>query len=67
MTKYYSSERHALAMAQSTADANAAPVAVLARDGWYTVCEEPPDDMDPSPLDNGWSEVALVEPMEWAS
>lgn len=49
-------------MGQTTADANDCPVAILTRDGWYAVCEEPPDDMDSAPLDHGWAIVALIEP-----
>lgn len=47
---------------QATANANGAPVAILERDGWYAVCEEPPDDMEPCPFDEGWTDYALVDP-----
>ena len=50
--------------AQDISDANGAPVAILSRDGWLAICEEPPDDMDEQPLEHGWSIVALVEPSE---
>lgn len=51
-------------LAQETANSNGAPVAILTRDGWLAICEEPPDDMDSAPLENGWEIVALVEPAE---
>lgn len=52
--------------AQQIANANGAPVAILERDGWRAICEEPPDDMDSQPLEHGWSLTALIEPQESA-
>ena len=52
----------AIAAAQETADANGAPVGVWDRDGWYCVCEVPPDEIEPSPESNGWHIFALVDP-----
>jgi hypothetical protein len=54
----------AIADAQDRANLNGAPVAVLERDGWFRLCEEPPDQMEPSPYDEGWQDHALVEPAE---
>ena len=58
------SESAALTLAQETADANGSPVMVLSRDGWFTICEEPPEEMEPSPYASGWEDHALVEPMD---
>lgn len=51
-------------VARQTARGNGAPVAILQRDSdsVYAVCEEPPDDMEPSPLEQGWTVVGIVEP-----
>lgn len=53
--------------AQAKANENGSPVAVLSRNGWLAICEEPPDDMEPSPLSQGWTERALIEPMDGAA
>lgn len=55
-------EEQAFIVAQQTATANGAPVAVLGKHGFYAVTEEPPDDMEPSPLGQGWAVVGIVEP-----
>lgn len=48
--------------AQDTANANGAPVMIMARDGWLTICEEPPDDAECDPYGHGWQDYALVAP-----
>lgn len=55
-------ERYAIQIAQETADSNGSPCGVWARDGWYTVSEEPPDDIEPAPEESGWSLDTIVEP-----
>jgi len=62
--KLYTERAMAYAVGQDTADANGAPVAILRRDGWLAVCEEPPEDMDVDPLTQGWEMDALIEPSE---
>ena len=47
--------------ARARAVANGAPVALVRRDGWYTIAEEPPDEMTGA-YPGGWSVVAIVEP-----
>lgn len=54
----------AIATARELADANGAPVAVWARDGWHTLSELPSDCLEPSPESQGWREVAIVDPTE---
>lgn len=59
---YADTSRYAWQLAQETANANGAPVALLGRDGWLAICEEPPDDAETQPLAHGWRIVALIEP-----
>jgi hypothetical protein len=56
--------RNAAAEAQDLADRNGTPVMIWRRDGWYTVCETPPELLDPDPALDGWQEHALVDPHE---
>lgn len=60
----FANRDHAFALAQGTADSNGAPVMLMQRDGWYTVCEYPPDALEPSPYGQGWEDVALIDPSE---
>ena len=62
--RLFASQSHVCELAHDTADANGAPVAILTRDGWFAICEEPPDDMDEQPLEHGWRIVALIEPSD---
>ena len=54
----------AILFGQDMANENGSPVAILMRDGWFAVCEEPPDEMDEDPLSHGWIEWALIDPHE---
>lgn len=56
------SERHAIEDAQAHANTNQAPVGVWHRDGWYTVCETPPEMLEPDPETLGWTIHAVVDP-----
>ena len=64
MEHLFSNRQLAESHAQHTANVNGAPVAILTRDFWLRICEEPPDDMEPSPFENGWTMVAFVEPKD---
>lgn len=48
--------------AQILAHENGAPVGIWQRDGWYTVCEVAPDEVEPSPELSGWRLLSIVEP-----
>lgn len=61
--KLYTIARHAINIAQDTANRNGAPVAVWTRDGFYAVSEWPDDCYDQNPMDDGWHDYALVEPI----
>lgn len=60
--KTYARAVTAIEVADAMATANGTPVIILERDGWYAISEEPPDDLDPSPYDVGWTDYALVDP-----
>ena len=49
-------------VAQALADANGSPVGIWCRDGWLTICENAPDDIEPNPELSGWRFDAIVEP-----
>ena len=57
----YSDGAHVWALADEYAAANGAPVAIISRDGWFAISEEPPDDLTDGYPD-GWKIVAFVEP-----
>lgn len=59
-----SQEAYAYQVAQETADANDCPVAMMLRDGWLAIIEEPPDDAECDPFGHGWQMVALINPTE---
>ena len=63
--RLFSERAMAYAVGQETADANGAPIAILRRDGWLAICEEPPEEMDSNPLEHGWEMDALIEPSPW--
>lgn len=60
----FANPAHAIAEGQDIADRNGAPVMVMARDGWFTVCEEPPDDAECDPYGHDWTDYALVDPKD---
>ena len=55
-------EGAAIAAAQTFADRNGAPCGVWERDGWFTVCEIAPDEIEPNPELFGWVLWAIVNP-----
>lgn len=63
-SRLFSREIHALDEAQSIASTNGSPCGVWLRDGWYTVCDCPPDMIEPNPELIGWQFVAIVAPKE---
>ena len=54
----------AIAIAQDLSDRNGSPVGVWTRDGWFSVDERPPDDIEPDPEAAGWRMYAVVDPTE---
>ena len=60
-----SSLTRALDDAQQLSNQNGAPVGVWDRQGWYAVCETPPEDIEPSPESEGWTLHAVVDPQEY--
>jgi hypothetical protein len=53
---------HVWTIAQEQADANGAPMGIWGRDGWLTICDVPPDEIEPDPTQAGWRLVAVIEP-----
>ena len=59
---WYSSERIAICHAQAFSDEIDGPVGIWSRDGWYAMCDIPPDLIDPDPTLSGWALCAIVDP-----
>jgi hypothetical protein len=57
-------KRFAIEEAQVVADMNQCPCGVWERDGWFTVCELAPDEIEPSPEWSGWVLWAIVDPQD---
>ena len=54
----------AIAIAQDLSDRNGSPVGVWARDGWFSVDERPPEEIEPDPEAAGWRVYAVVDSTE---
>lgn len=61
------SSTDAISEAQAVSDANGAPVGIWLREGWYTVCEVPPEMIEPDPELAGWILWAVVDPSDQES
>lgn len=57
-------ETDAIMAAQALADETDCGAGVWHRDGWYVVCDIPPDMIEPSPEAFGWTFYALLGPTE---
>ena len=63
--RMWANARIAIDEAQDRANVNGAPCVVWDRDGWYTVCDLPPDSIEPDPTLSGWMPYAEVIPTGW--
>lgn len=61
-TRLYGRQTDAFVAAIAQAAHNEAPVGVWARDGWWTVCDVPPDMIAPDPERLGWVLWQVVPP-----
>lgn len=61
----FAGQDNAIEYAIEQADRNGAPVAVLTRDRWFRI-EEDADEMDRLITDEGWEQVAVLDPTETA-